>query len=174
MITLPALNLRGISSANVGAQSRNVVPAAATASIDIRLVAGMDAKRAIAKLVRHVEKQGYFIASKEPDDAMRAAHPKICKVDLRESGYNAVRSRMDSPVSLKVLRAVEAARGEVIRVPTLGGSLPIAPIYETMRAPVIIVPIANHDNNQHAHNENIRIRNLWDGIETMAALLAID
>ena len=40
--------------------------------------------------------------------------------------------------------------------------------------PVIIVPIANHDNNQHGHNENIRVANLWDGIETMAALLAIN
>jgi hypothetical protein len=36
------------------------------------------------------------------------------------------------------------------------------------------VPIANHDDNQHAHNENIRIRNLWDGIETMAALFAME
>jgi acetylornithine deacetylase/succinyl-diaminopimelate desuccinylase-like protein len=55
----------------------------------------------------------------------------------------------------------------------LGGSLPIAPIAEVLRAPVIIVPIANHDNNQHGHNENIRLQNLWDGIETMAALLAM-
>ena len=40
------------------------------------------------------------------------------------------------------------------------------------RTPVVGVPIANHDNNQHASNENIRIQNLWDGIETYAALLA--
>jgi acetylornithine deacetylase/succinyl-diaminopimelate desuccinylase-like protein len=31
--------------------------------------------------------------------------------------------------------------------------------------------VANHDNNQHAENENIRIKNLWDGMETMAALM---
>ena len=35
------------------------------------------------------------------------------------------------------------------------------------------VPIANHDNNQHSFNENIRIRHLWDGIELMSALLAM-
>jgi acetylornithine deacetylase/succinyl-diaminopimelate desuccinylase-like protein len=29
----------------------------------------------------------------------------------------------------------------------------------------------NHDNNQHSSNENIRVQNLWDGIETMAALM---
>jgi hypothetical protein len=35
------------------------------------------------------------------------------------------------------------------------------------------VPIANHDNNQHNYNENIRIQNLWDGIELIAALLVM-
>jgi hypothetical protein len=29
----------------------------------------------------------------------------------------------------------------------------------------------NHDNSQHTFNENLRIQNLWDGIEEMAALL---
>jgi acetylornithine deacetylase/succinyl-diaminopimelate desuccinylase-like protein len=37
---------------------------------------------------------------------------------------------------------------------------------------VVGVPIANHDNNQHAANENIRVQNLWDGIEAYAAILA--
>ena len=81
---------------------------------------------------------------------------------------------MDSEIARKVLAAVESARGEVVRLPMLGGSLPIAPIFARLHAPVIIVPIANHDNNQHGHNENIRLQNLWDGIETMAALLAME
>jgi hypothetical protein len=36
------------------------------------------------------------------------------------------------------------------------------------------MPIANHDNNQHSSNENIRLQNLWDGVETMAALLTMN
>jgi hypothetical protein len=39
--------------------------------------------------------------------------------------------------------------------------------------PLETVPIANHDDNQHAANENLRLQNLWDGIETMAALIAM-
>ena len=27
------------------------------------------------------------------------------------------------------------------------------------------MPIADHDNNQHSFNENLRFQNLWDGIE---------
>jgi len=36
------------------------------------------------------------------------------------------------------------------------------------------VPIANHDNNQHSHNENIRLQNLWDGIATLGAVMAME
>jgi len=37
---------------------------------------------------------------------------------------------------------------------------------------VIILPIANYDDNQHAANENLRVQNLWDGIEMYAGMLA--
>lgn len=174
MINLPALNIQGLSSANVGAQSRNVIPSSASASIGIRLVKGMDHRRTVEKVIEHIRKQGYHIIDREPDDALRAQYPKLCRISGREGGYNAVRAPMDLPIAKKVVEAVKSARGEVILMPTLGGSLPIAPIAETMKAPVVIVPIANHDNNQHAHNENLRIQNLWDGIETLAALLAIE
>jgi acetylornithine deacetylase/succinyl-diaminopimelate desuccinylase-like protein len=34
------------------------------------------------------------------------------------------------------------------------------------------VAIANYDDNQHAMNENLRLQNLWDGIEVYAGLIA--
>ena len=37
---------------------------------------------------------------------------------------------------------------------------------------MIHLPIANYDDNQHAADENLRLQNLWDGIETYSALLA--
>ena len=43
---------------------------------------------------------------------------------------------------------------------------------QILKAPMISLPIANYDDNQHAANENLRIENLWNGIETYAALLA--
>lgn len=173
LINLPALNFRGIAAAGVGAQSRNVIPAEATVSIDIRLVKGMDHRRAMQKLRDHVAAQGWQIVSGEPDDATRRKYPRLCRIEARESGYNAVRAPMDTPLAQQVIAAVRGARGDVVLMPTLGGSLPIAPIATVMGKPVIIVPIANHDNNQHGHNENIRLQNLWDGIETMAALLGL-
>jgi acetylornithine deacetylase/succinyl-diaminopimelate desuccinylase-like protein len=80
---------------------------------------------------------------------------------------------MDLPVSRAVARIVsDAADAPVVRLPTLGGSIPIHVFQEILGAPVVGVPIANHDNNQHAANENLRVGNLWDGIEIYAALMA--
>jgi len=56
---------------------------------------------------------------------------------------------------------------------TSGGSLPLSIITERLRTVAISVPIANYDNNQHAENENVRLGNLWDGIETFAALMTM-
>jgi acetylornithine deacetylase/succinyl-diaminopimelate desuccinylase-like protein len=66
----------------------------------------------------------------------------------------------------------EAVGGPVIRMPTLGGSVPMRLFQEKAGSPVIGLPIVNHDNNQHAANENLRLQNLWDGIEVYAVLLA--
>jgi hypothetical protein len=55
----------------------------------------------------------------------------------------------------------------------MGGSLPLTSIVRPLGTHVIVVPIANHDDNQHSFNENLRVQNLWDGIELMAGLLAM-
>jgi acetylornithine deacetylase/succinyl-diaminopimelate desuccinylase-like protein len=61
----------------------------------------------------------------------------------------------------------------VIALPTMGGNLPLADVEQALGTRTIVVPIANHDNNQHTFDENLRLQNLWDGIEVMAALLAM-
>ncbi len=81
---------------------------------------------------------------------------------------------MDLPIAKEIIAAVESARGPVVKLPTMGGSVPLEVIEQTLGTHTITVPIANYDNNQHSANENIRLQNLWDGIETMAALEAMD
>ena len=43
---------------------------------------------------------------------------------------------------------------------------------DILKAPMIGTPMVNHDNNQHGINENLRLQNLWDGIEVYAELMA--
>lgn len=174
LINEPSLNINGITSAETGALARNVIPTTATAALDLRLVRGNDHRRQVDKLREHVRRQGFHVIDREPTDDERLKHPLIAKLTHRAGGYNAERTPMDSPVSRAVVEAVQTTVAEsVVRMPTLGGSLPLSIFREGLGAVTITVPIANYDNNQHAENENIRLQNLWDGIETMAALMTL-
>jgi acetylornithine deacetylase/succinyl-diaminopimelate desuccinylase-like protein len=174
LIHQPSLNIAGIKSGDVGTLARNVIPSSANVVMDLRLVKGNDHVRQVEKLRRHIESQGFYVIDRDPTDAERVKHPFIAKFIHRSGGYNAQRTRMDLPVSLAVIDAVQAASSEpIVRMPTLGGSLPLSIISESLDQPTITVPIANYDNNQHAENENIRIQNLWDGIEIFASLMTM-
>jgi len=173
LVTLPSLNIRGMASSRVGNQASNVIPASATASIDIRPVKGLDRHVAVERLVAHVRKQGFHVVDSEPDAATRLKYPKVAFVKERPGGYNAARTPMDLPISQDVIRVVESVRGPAIKIPSMGGGLPLESVEEPLGTRTIIIPIVNHDNNQHGYDENLRIQNLWDGIELMAALLTM-
>ena len=169
----PSLNIRGMESAAVGDKARNVIPTTATASIDIRLAKGNDPVRMLDLVEAHVRRQGYHVVREDPDLPTRLAHEKIARID-RRPGYRAARTGMDTPIARRVTAAVRRAAGEeLVLTPTLGGSLPLYLFEEVLDAPVVIVPIANHDDNQHAPDENLRIANLWYGIDLMAALFTM-
>jgi len=170
----PSLNVRGFVSATVGDTARNVIPTEATASIDIRLAKGDDPVKMLDRVEAHIRKQGYHIVREDPDHAMRLAHPRIARVD-RHVGYPAVRTPIDDPALEPVIQAARRAAGrELLLTPTLGGSLPLYLFEELHGAPLVIVPIANHDNRQHGPDENIRIANLWYGVELFAALFTMN
>ena len=170
----PSLTIRGLSSGNTGKLARNVVPATATAAIGMRLVKGCDPEKQKDMVEAHIKKQGFHIVREDPDNETRLKYPKIAKV-TRSSGYPAARTSMDLPIIQDVIqRSKEAAGNDLILLPTLGGSLPLYLFTDELQKPAIIVPIANHDNNQHAADENLRISNLWYGIKLMGALMTMD
>jgi acetylornithine deacetylase/succinyl-diaminopimelate desuccinylase-like protein len=174
LINQPSLNINGFASGDVGALARNVIPTTATAVLDLRLVKGNDHKRQVQRLIEHIRKQGYFVIDRDPTDAERAQYPLLARVNVRAGGYNADRTRMDVAVSQSVIAAVQSTSlDKIVLLPTSGGSLPLSIITERLKTVAISVPIANYDNNQHAENENIRIQNLWDGIETWAAIMTM-
>jgi len=133
---------------------------------------GNDWKRQQQKVISHIKSQGYFVTDHEPTTEERKQYPKIIKVIADEAGVNAQRTSMDLPIVKKAIEAVRASASEqVVLQPTMGGTLPLFLFEKYLDARTVTVPIANHDNNQHAENENIRLGNLFDGIETMASLM---
>ncbi|MBI2682637.1 MAG: M20/M25/M40 family metallo-hydrolase [Acidobacteriales bacterium] len=168
----PAMNIRGVRAGGVGSETTNSIMPEATASIDFRLVPRQTTE-AVRQLVEWLLKEmGYFIVSAPPDRETRRKHARIIRLDW-QMGYPAARTALDSAPARAVAAVMGAAiGGPVLRMPTLGGSVPMYVFEQKLKTPVLILPIANFDNNQHSHNENIRLKNLWDGIEIYGTLFA--
>lgn len=167
----PALNVSGIQAGGVGEKASNSIPIAARAALDFRLVPAQTPESVKARVEKHLTARGWTIVRDEPDTATRLATPRIVRV-LWGSGYPPARTPLDLPLSREIATLMTAAGHEPVRLPTMGGSVPIHLFQHPGNTPAIILPIANHDNNQHAANENLRLQNLWDGIEIFAALFA--
>ncbi|MGA8159423.1 MAG: peptidase M20, partial [Acidobacteriaceae bacterium] len=129
-------------------------------------------------VIDYIRSQGHFIVDTEPTQQILTSHPRVAMIVRDPASYNAVRTPMDLPVAQEVIAAVQSAateehRGEVVLLPTMGGSVPLGAMERAAGTHTITVPIANYDDNQHAANENLRLQNLWDGTATMAALLTM-
>lgn len=171
----PTLNVRGMTSAFVGAGARTIIPDSATASIDVRLVKETPADAMIDKIRAHVRKQGYHIVDGAPDDATRAKYPKIARLATFGDDTNAFRTSPLDPQARALAAAIRTATGvEPVHLRTLGGTVPIAPFISALGFPAVLVPTVNFDNNQHEENENLKVTNLWDGILTVAVILRMD
>ena len=171
-IMLPGMNFEGIAAGDVGRNARNAIPSSATANLDFRLVPDQTPERVRELVERHIRDQGFYIVHQEPDAETRQTHEKVVQVNWA-AGYPAMRTSMDLPISRSIVRVVQEAAGEkIVTVPLLGGSLPLFQFEDALGVPLITVPMVNHDNNQHAANENLRIQNLWEGIERYAAIMA--
>lgn len=171
-ILLPAVNVRGIRSGQVGSLATNSIPVDATASIDFRLVPNQTPAHVRELVEAHLRARGWFITHEEPADSIRLNHARVVRLAWGGGGAPAVKTSMDLQVS-KAIRSVvsEATGSPVLAVPMMGGSLPIDMFESVLKVPLIIVPTVNHDDNQHAKDENLRVQNLFDGIEIFAALM---
>ncbi len=159
----PTFNINGFQSGQTGASRSTVIPYQATASIDVRLVAGMNIDTVCRHIVEHVQD-----------------HCPGAQVELLH-GYEAYKVQVSHPQVQRVIGAMydlcesESEKlGEVqppVILPTLGGSLPLHELAQALDMPLISMPLANHDDNQHAPNENLRLKNFVNGIST--SLMAV-
>ena len=178
-LLLPSLTVRGLTSANTGALAANVIPSTAVAALGIRLVRGNDPAHMRELIVDHVRRQGWYVVDEDPDLETRLAHPRVAKITGGNMAYPAARTSMDDPVVRAVTDAVSAAadrsfgEGSLVRLPGMGGTLPLYLFTDVMGKPALIVPVANHDDRQHAPDENLRVANLWYAIDLYAALFSM-
>jgi acetylornithine deacetylase/succinyl-diaminopimelate desuccinylase-like protein len=155
----PTFNINGLQAGSVGASRSTVIPHHATAAIDVRLVAGMNMDEVCRHIVEHVH-----------------AHCPGAQVELIH-GYEAYKVAVTHPEVQKVIGAVYelcqnlGQTAPPVILPTMGGSLPLHDLAQALNMPLISLPLANHDDNQHAPNENLRLTHFVQGISTVLMVL---
>lgn len=173
LITYPSLNVRGLGAGYIGAQATTSIPDRATAALDLRLVPGQTDQAVLASVRAHLERLGYHVLDREPTPEERLAHPRLAQFRRRPGGYASFRTPMDHRAVQQAVRIVEQATGTTpVVLPTIGGSGPLVLFRDVLGLAPFGIAIYNYDCNQHAANENVRVREFLEGIRIIAALIA--
>lgn len=171
----PTLNVLAMDSGGgFSAPSRTAIPGFAQARLAMRLVRGIDPQRQIQLLLNHIREQGYYLVeNREPTIEERQQYAKLASVSYG-GGRPATRVSMEMPLARSVANALTLDGVQPVQLPTLGGSLPFGDFSEGLGIPTVGVALVNHDNNQHGPDENLRLLNLWQGIEIVSRLMTMD
>ena len=145
----PALNVVALKAGG----SARAIPATAEVALDFRLVPDQTPERVHEQVEKRLQDLGWTVLHAEPDEATRSNKSKLVRLDW-STGYPGYRADMTHPASRAALATAQRSVADpVAALPMMGGSVPIYLFAKILDVPVIGLPIANHDNNQHAANE---------------------
>lgn len=151
----PTCNISGIEGGYMGKGSKTVLPAAATARLDMRLVSDQDPDEIFVLLREHLAREGF-------DD--------IEVVNL--GGAYPSRTAVEAPLNRAVARASRLAYGkDAIFELHQAGSTPQWVIERYLDMPCAATGVGYVTSMTHAPNENIRIDHLIAGAKYMAAIM---
>jgi acetylornithine deacetylase/succinyl-diaminopimelate desuccinylase-like protein len=104
------------------------------------------------------------------DPVTAARYDKLASLKLGPVQV-AERMPMDAPVGRWAAGALKSGGTELVRIRMMGGTVPTDVLVGALRLPFVLVPTVNPDNNQHSHDENLRIGNFLSGTRTIRSLL---
>jgi acetylornithine deacetylase/succinyl-diaminopimelate desuccinylase-like protein len=141
-------------------------------SLDVRLVKNQRIDKVYRRLLDHIRGQGFVViesADAPLPDELRGRAIRV----VERHGYDPAKTSLDLPVAHRVIEAVERAHGgaRAVRLPTLGGSVPLWAFTDILGLPTLVIPYANANNRQHGPNEHLRLDHLFQGVRTTAQLL---
>jgi len=166
----PSLILRGISSSSASVKTK--IPTEVTAEFELRLTPETPAERQFDLIQKHIQKQGYLILPYPPTKAQRKEYLKLLSMETTV-GSVAFRTPIDSKFGDWLVSGIQRGIGktEVLKLNTTGGSQPIGKFIDALQIEGVALRIPNPDAYIHAANENIRLKNLFEGIRSLLGIL---
>jgi acetylornithine deacetylase/succinyl-diaminopimelate desuccinylase-like protein len=148
----PTCTISGIGGGYQGAGSKTVLPCAAMAKVDFRIVPHQDPDDLVRKLKAHLAEQGFGDIEV-----------------VRHNGYRAARVDPDAPfVKLVAETAWDVYDRPPVISPTSGGSGPMAAFVDFLGVPIGNVGVGYPDSGAHAPNEHIRLSDFAAGVKQTA------
>ncbi len=153
--TWPTFTINGFHGGYGGPGSKTVLPCQASVKCDMRLIEAQRCDDILEKVEAHVKRHA----------------PEV--EFIRQGSMEPSKTPIDSQYTEPLRRAFVSAQGEEpLLVPAMGGSLPDYVWTKQMGVPSFQTPYANHDEANHAPNENMEVARFIKGIRTGAAVLA--
>lgn len=156
LILYPTLTISGLLSGYTGPGSKTVLPRKAQAKIDVRLVPGMDPDDVYKVIRKHWDKNGFN------------------DVQLKLlTGEKSFRTDLSDPFVDIVLNSAKKVYGEdVVLNPNSPGTGPMHGFGKYLNVPILGSGTGWAKSGAHAPNENVRLKDFYQGIEHIATLLS--
>jgi acetylornithine deacetylase/succinyl-diaminopimelate desuccinylase-like protein len=154
--TRPTLDVNGLWGGFQGEGSKTIIPAHAHAKVSCRLVAAQEPDRVFAALSAYVAD---------------IAPPGVTTTVRLLGGGRPSHTPMDHPATRAAARAIEATFGRSPVYIREGGSIPVCADFDTILGlPVVLLGFTQPDDNAHAPNEWMDLRNYETSIRTIARM----
>ncbi|HFM9702471.1 TPA: M20/M25/M40 family metallo-hydrolase [Streptococcus pneumoniae] len=151
----PALNIEGIQSGYQGQGVKTILPAEASAKLEVRLVPGLEPHDVLEKIRKQLDKNGFD------------------KVELYYTlGEMSYRSDMSAPAILNVIELAKKFYPQGVSVlPTTAGTGPMHTVFDALEVPMVAFGLGNANSRDHGGDENVRIADYYTHIELVEELI---
>jgi acetylornithine deacetylase/succinyl-diaminopimelate desuccinylase-like protein len=161
----PTFNIRGFKSGEVKESAKTIIPKDATLEIDMRLVPNQKPEHIKKIFLKHIEQLKSH--SERWNEII-----KRCNITF-EASFAPLHTPLNFPWTELLEKGITEGFGEKpVKIPLLGGSLPIFDLFEITRKPLYIIPFGQPDQGNHAPNENLMVKWFENGVHTSIQLLS--
>ncbi|HFI0040733.1 TPA: M20/M25/M40 family metallo-hydrolase [Streptococcus suis] len=152
----PSITIEGLSTGYLGQGVKTIIPAQASAKMEVRLVPGLEPHDVLDKIRQHLDKHGF---------------EKVEVIfTLGEMSY---RSDMSHPAIVNVIELAKKLTPEGVAVlPTSPGTGPMHTVFHALGVPIAGFGLGNANSRDHAGDENVSIADYYSHVELVEELIA--
>ncbi|HEM5996847.1 TPA: M20/M25/M40 family metallo-hydrolase [Streptococcus suis] len=152
----PSITIEGLSTGYLGQGVKTIIPAQASAKMEVRLVPGLEPHDVLDKIRQHLDKHGF--------DKVEVIFT------LGEMSY---RSDMSHPAIVNVIELAKKLTPEGVAVlPTSPGTGPMHTVFHALGVPIAGFGLGNANSRDHAGDENVSIADYYSHVELVEELIA--